>query len=190
MRLSHLAMVCAFVLPALSAPPEAPQRVAAMQLREAIASTKEGRKRIAELKEMIAKRQEELSKEQAEIDAMKNRLADAGSLLNGGAKEDLTREIGLSSRRLQRHLEDVQWQARQEEARIYRDINERMLKVIADYARKNRFVLVMNASVPATSVLWASAVVNITGRIVQQYDLAYPVDIKPAPAPVSKTRPQ
>ncbi len=182
MRLVPVAVVCAFLwLPAFSAPPETPPpRVAVIRMREAIASTKQGKKEIADLAAMAAKHQAELKKEQAEIDALKTRLSDARTLLNSDAKEDLSREIDLKSGQFQRHVEDLQWEAQQREQKIYGDIGARMLKVIADYAKKNNFVLVMNVSDAATPIMWASAVVNITGRIVQQYDLAYPVEAKPA----------
>jgi Skp family chaperone for outer membrane proteins len=166
----------------LCAPPEAPPRVAVIRLPDAIAGTKQARKEMEDLAATIGKRQEELKKELAEVDEMKARLADTGNLLNGNAKEDLTREVGLKSGRLQRELEDLQWDSEQREARIYRDIGARMLSVIADFAKKNNFVLVLNASEPSASITFASPVVNITGRIVQQYDLAYPVEPKPAGA--------
>ncbi len=182
MRLIPVAVVCAFLgLPAFSAPPEAPPpRVAVIRLREAIASTEQGKKEIAEMTAMAARDRAELKSEQAEIDALKTRLSDAGTLLNSDAKEDLSRDIDLKSRQFQRHLEDLQWEAQQREQKIYGDIGAGMLKVIADYAKENNFVLVMDASDAATPIVWASAVVNITGSIVQQYDLAYPAEAKPA----------
>lgn len=183
MRSSCLAVVCAFLgLPVFPAPPEATPRVAVIKLSDAVANTRQGKKGIAELNEFIAERQADLQKEQAEIDEMKKRLEDTAGLLNAGAKEDLTREIGLKSTRLQRELEDLQSDSKERETKLAREIGSRMLNVIADYAKKNNFVLVMNASDPAASITWASAVVNITGRIVQQYDLAYPAEPKPAAA--------
>lgn len=190
MRLVSTALVCAFqVLPAFSAQPAAPpQRVAVIRLREAIASTKEGKKAIAELSAMVAGRQGELRKEQAEIDALKKRLINGGAVLNGGAREDIRRDIEVKSKRFQRRLEDLQWEARQRERMIYEGIGGRMRKVIADFAKKNDFVLVMDVMDAATPVVWASGVVNITGRIVQQYDLAHPAEAETA-APKTKAPP-
>ncbi|HPQ17175.1 MAG TPA: OmpH family outer membrane protein, partial [Bryobacteraceae bacterium] len=169
-----------------------PQRVAVIRMRDAIESTQEGKKAIAELSSMVAARQAELRKEQAEIEALQKRLINGGSALNGGAAEDIRRDIEVKSRRFQRRLEDLQWEAQQRERAIYESIGGRMHKIIADFAEKNNFVLVMDVRDAVTPVVWASGVVNITGRIVQQYDFAYPpkaetagpkADAPPAPKP-------
>ncbi|MGE5568189.1 MAG: OmpH family outer membrane protein [Rhodospirillales bacterium] len=190
MRLASTALVCAFqVLPAFSAQPVAsPHRVAVIRLQEAIASTKEGKKAIAELNAMVAGRQAELRKEQAEIDALQKRLINGGAELNGRAREDISRDLEAKSKRFQRRLEDLRWEAQQRERATYDGIGGRMRKIIADFAEKNKFVLVMDVRDAVTPVVWASGVVNITGRIVQQYDLAFPAGAEAA-APKAETPP-
>ena len=58
------------------------------------------------------------------------------------------------------------------------------MDVIERYARENGFVAVFEYPAQSTSVVYASANIDITAEIIKLYDQAYPA--KPGTAPATK----
>lgn len=173
--------------PAAAAAPAgpAPTKVAIIHVQNAILSTKEGQTAAAALQGRFAPKKTELDKKQADISALRDQLSRGSATMSEDAKSKLMRDIDANTKAYNRDTEDAQADLDQEQNKLMNDLGGKLLGVIEQYASQNGYAVVLDVSNPQTStVLWASAAIDITNDIVRLYDLAHPASGAAAPAAV------
>lgn len=171
--------------PAAAAAPAgpAPTKVAIIHVQNAILSTKEGQTAATALQGRFAPKKAELDKKQADISALRDQLSRGSATLSEDAKSKLMRDIDANTKAYNRDTEDAQADLDQEQNKLMNDLGGKLLGVIEQYASQNGYAVVLDVSNPQTStVLWASAAIDITNDIVRLYDLAHPASGAAAPA--------
>ena len=178
-QVATLAAACVFGANALLAQSAAPgsatgSKIGVINVRQAIASTAEGKQAGAELQTQFAPRQTELEGLNKQINDLRTRI-DAG---NGKFSQDeqarLQREGETKARQLQRKQDEYQEDVNAAQADVFDRIGRKMIDVLDRYARENGYVAILDTSAQNTPVLFASTNIDVTQDIVKLYDQAYP----------------
>lgn len=150
-------------------------KVGVINVRQAIASTAEGKQAGAELQSQFAPRQNELEALNKQINDLRQRLEVSGAKLNDEERARLQREGEAKARQAQRKQDEYQEDVNAAQAEVFDRIGRKMIDVLDRYARENGFVVVLDTSAQNTPILFASTGVDVTQDIVKLYDQAYPV---------------
>ena len=176
----------------------APMKVAVLNVQQAILGTAEGKQSQAELQSQFAPRQTEIENLTRQIGDIRDRLDKGQRTLSDDEKLRLQRQGETISRQLQRKQEDLQQDINESRGEVINRIGQKLLEVLDRYARENNYSLVLDNSGQATSVLWASNLIDITQDIIRLYDQANPIRSAapaapqpgtPRPAPPGTPRP-
>ena len=157
-------------------------KVGVINIRQAIASTAEGKQAGAELQSQFAPRQNELEGMNKQISDVRQRLDAGGTKLSQEETARLTRQGELLTRQLQRKQDEYQEDVNSAQSEVFDRIGRKMVDVLDRYARENSFSVILDSSAQNTPVLFASTNIDITQDIVRLYDAAYPVKAGAAPA--------
>jgi outer membrane protein len=184
-----LAAACAFTASVASAQGTAAPgsaaagKVGVISIRQAIASTAEGKQAGAELQSQFAPRQNELENLNKQISDLRQRLDAGGSKLSQEETARLTRQGEVYTRQLQRKQDEYQEDVNAAQGEVFDRIGRKMVDVLDRYARENGFVLVLDSSAQNTPILFNSTNIDVTQDIVRLYDQAYPVKQGATPPP-------
>ena len=184
------AVVGAQGAPAAGAP--SGTKIGVISIRQAIASTSEGKQAGAELQSQFAPRQNELEALNKQIADVRQRLDAGGGKLSQDEQTRLTRQGEQLTRQLERKQNEYQEDVNAAQGEVFDRIGRKMVDVLDRYSRENGFVLMLDSSAQNTPILFASTNVDVTQDIVRLYDQAYPVKnaatpaaAKPAPKPAT-----
>lgn len=184
---SALAYGQAATAPAPAGP--APNKVAIINITNAILSTNDGKAAASALQAKFAPKQEELQKRQQEIASLRDQLAKGSATMSQEAKDKLMRDIDTNTKTLNRLTEDAQADLDQEQGKVQQDLGGKIMSIIEQYAVKNGVGVVIDVSNPQTPVLWAAMSLDITNDVVKLYDQAHPSTAAPATAAAPAARP-
>ena len=176
---AFLAAACVFGASALQAQGTAPgsatgTKLGVINVRQAIASTSEGKQAGAELQSQFAPRQSELEGLNKQINDLRSRM-EAGSKLSPEEQTRLQREGETKARQLQRKQDEYQEDVNAAQADVFDRIGRKMVDVLDRYARENGFIVILDTSAQNTPILFASTNIDVTQDIVKLFDQAYPV---------------
>jgi outer membrane protein len=158
-----------------------PSKVCIIGIQQAIANTNEGKKELDGLQQRFAPKQAELKALNDEIEKLKAQLQAQGDKLSEEARAAQVRTIESKQKLLQRNFDDAQSEFQQAQQEIFNRLGAKMAKILADYAVKNGYGVVLDVSNPQTTpVLYAST--NITQEIIDAYNAQ-----SGAAAPASKS---
>lgn len=171
--------------------PEAGAKVAAINMRAAIANTAEGKQAAAQLEAQFGARRKELEDINKKISDLQQRLAAGEKTLNDEERQRLTVEGQRLTRQLERRQNEFQEDLNDAQNDVVSRIGRRMVGVLGKYAPTNGYGAVLDNSSQSTPVMYAST--DITEEIVKLYDQTYPaksagaaMDAKPASKTVGK----
>ena len=148
-------------------------RVAAINMRAAIANTSEGKQAAAQLETQFMGRRKELEALNKKIEDLRQRLNVGATTLSDEEKQKLTVEGQRLTRQLERRQNEFQEDLNDAQSDVVSRIGRRMVEVLGKYAPSNGYGAVLDNSSQSTPVMYASA--DITQDIVKVYDATYPV---------------
>lgn len=190
-----IAAACVFSASALRGQSAAPGSAAAgkigvINVRQAIASTAEGKQAGAELQSQFAPRQNELEGLNKQINDLRQRIDSGSGKLSPEELARLQREGEVKARQIQRKQDEYQEDVNAAQADVFDRIGRKMIDVLDRYARENGYVAILNydPSAQSNSIMFASTNIDVTQDIVRLYDQAYPVK-GGAPAATAPVRP-
>ncbi|HLZ51720.1 MAG TPA: OmpH family outer membrane protein [Candidatus Acidoferrum sp.] len=170
---------------------EAGTKLAAINMRMAIANTAEGKQAASQLETEFMTRRKELEDLSKKINDLQQRLTSGASTLNDEEKERLTLEGQRLSRQLERRQNEFQEDLNDAQSEALSRIGRKMIEVLGKYAPKNGYGAVLDNSSQTTPVMYAST--DITEDIVRLYDATYPAkgaagagNTNPSSKPTSK----
>ena len=121
-----------------------------------------------QLQEEFAPRDAEILSMQESLRALEDRLAEQRLTLSDEAQQDLQREIVNRRRRIQRQQEAFREDFNMRRNEALGDLQQRILRVVGDFAEEQGFDLVVS-----DGVVFASDSVNITDRIIGRLQRQY-----------------
>ena len=151
------------------------EKVGVLSIRQAIASTAEGKQASAELQSQFAARQTELDGLNKQINDLRQRLQNGQNTLSQEEQGRLTRQGEALAKQLQRKQEDFQEDVNSAQQDVIDKIGRKMMDVLDRYARENGYSAVFDTSAQTSPILYASNKVDLTQEIIKLYDQAYPV---------------
>jgi outer membrane protein len=152
---------------------EAGAKVAAINMRAAIANTSEGKQAATQLETQFAARRRELEDLNKKINDLQQRLTVGATTLSDEEKQRLTLEGQRLARQLERRQNEFQEDLNDAQSDVISRIGRRMVEVLGKYAPSNGYGAVLDNSSQSTPVMYASA--DITEEVVKLYDQTYPV---------------
>src|SRR5467141_4193555 len=188
-----VAAACAFGASALHAQGTAAgsatgTKIGVINVRQAIASTAEGKQAGAELQSQFAPRQNELEGLNKQINDLRQRIDSGTGKLSPEELARLQREGEVKARQIQRKQDEYQEDVNAAQAEVFDRIGRKMIDVLDRYARENGYVVVLDTSAQNTPILFASTNIDVTQDIIRLYDQAYPVKAG-ATTPAKPARP-
>jgi Skp family chaperone for outer membrane proteins len=148
-------------------------KVAAINMRAAIANTAEGKQAAAQLQTEFMARRKELEDLNKQISDIQQRLNASAGMLSDDEKERLTYQAQQLSRQLQHKQNDFQEDLNDAQSDVIARISRRIVDLLGKYAPSNGYGAVLDDSSQTTPVMYAST--DITEAIVRLYDQTYPV---------------
>jgi len=170
-------------------------KVAVINMQAAIANTGEGKKALSDLQKKFTPRRQDLEHQQQEISALQDQLQRQATTLSDDEQRRLTRELDDKQRIFKRAQEDFQAEGQTEQQDIGQRIGAKMVKLLNDYAQKNGFDMVMDATPQTLPIYYIAPQLDLTETMVKLYDAANPVAAEAAPAakppekPAAKPKP-
>jgi outer membrane protein len=149
-------------------------KVGVVNIQEAILSTGEGKKSMADLQRKYQPRQAEVVKQNQDIQAINDQLQKQAATLSEDEQRRLNRDLEEKQKVLKRTTEDAQADFSADRDEMFRRIGQKMVNVIRDYAQKNSFSLVIGSD--QIPIYYAATEIDLTDQIVKLYDAANPVD--------------
>ena len=194
LRAAALAAACLFSTVAVRAQGTAAAGAAVtgktgvINIRQAIASTAEGKQAGAELQAQFAARQSELEGLNKQINDLRQRLEASAGKLSQEETTRLTRQGEVMARQLQRKQDEYQEDVNAAQGEVFDRVGRKMVDVLDRYARENGYVVILDSSAQNTPILFASTNIDVTQDIVRLYDGAYPLKAgAAAPKPTAAT---
>jgi outer membrane protein len=181
LRASVLAAAALFVTAGAYAQGAAPAGAATsgktgiINIRQAIASTAEGKQAGAELQSQFSARQNELEGLNKQINDLRQRLDASQGKLSQEEQTRLQRQGEVMARQLQRKQDEYQEDVNAAQADVFDRIGRKMVDVLDRYSRENGFILMLDSSAQNTPILFVSPNIDVTQDIIRLYDGAYPV---------------
>ena len=189
LRAATLAAACLFSTVAVRAQGAAAPGAAVngktgvINIRQAIASTAEGKQASAELQSQFAPRQNELESLNKQINDLRQRLEAGAGKLSQEEAGRLQRQGEVMARQLQRKQDEYQEDVNAAQGEVFDRVGRKMVDVLDRYARENGYVVILDSSAQNTPILFASTNIDVTQDIVHLYDGAYPVKAGGATTP-------
>ena len=148
----------------------AAQRIAIINIQDAITRTQDGQKLIKELQDRYEPKSKELEGLNTQINELRNQLNKGQNTMSDDARRELMRNIQQKERDQQRAVEDARGQFNQEQQEIFNEVGGKIVTVITKYAQEKGYSIVLDISSPQSPVLYAVNEVNITNDIITAYD--------------------
>jgi outer membrane protein len=146
-----------------------------INIRQAIASTAEGKQAGAELQSQFSARQNELEGLNKQINDLRQRLEAGRGKISDEEAARLQRQGEVMARQLQRKQDEYQEDVNAAQAEVFDRVGRKMVDVLDRYARENGYVVILDSSAQNTPILFASTNIDVTQDIVRLFDGAYPV---------------
>jgi outer membrane protein len=150
-------------------------KIGVINIQQAILSTSEGKKAMAELQKKFQPRQQELQRLDQEIQSLRDQLQKGAATLSDDEQRRLSRELEDKQKLFNRSSDDFKSDAGSDRDEAVRRIGEKMVRLIGDYAQQNGYSLIVDdAQIP---VYYASKEIDLTEEMVKRYDNAYPAEV-------------
>jgi outer membrane protein len=151
-------------------------KVAVVNMQNAIVASKDGQKAGNELNAKFGPRQKEFDVLRGELGQIQDQLQKGGQTLAPEKIAQLQRDMDEKNRRLQRIQTDVKEEYNADQQRLLVPLEQKMVAIIGQYAKQKGFNIVLDTSGP---VIFADPAIDITKDILALFDAA---PAGPAPA--------
>lgn len=172
-------MVCPMYLGAQSAPATG-EKIGVVDIQQAILSTGEGKEAIQGLQKKYQPRETEINQRQQDVEQLRQQLQKQMTTLSADEQRRMQHELQEKQTVLQRLEQDAQSSFQYDRDTLMRDLGQKMVKVIEQYASAHGFSLVIDGS--QVPVYYAAKGVDITPAIVKLYDSSNPEQSSSAPS--------
>lgn len=148
----------------------APSKVGIIHIQQALVSTEDGKKAVAELQAKFEPTSKKLESMRDEIASLQAELSKGSNTMGEERRRQLAREIDQKTRDLNRAQEDAQEEFQREQEKVLQTLGQRMMAVISKYSNDNGYSLILDVSNPQSPVLYAANSIDITQDIIKLYD--------------------
>jgi outer membrane protein len=165
------------------------QKIATINMQQALAETADGKKAVADLRSKFGPKDQDFQRRSQELQATQEKLRKTQNTISEEAKAKLEGDIASMTRNLQRDSDDAKADMEAEEQKMVQDLGGKIMQVINKYAADNQYAMVFDVSGQPNNIMFASAAVDITRDIIALYDKSAPSPPPAAPPTTSKVAP-
>jgi len=165
------------------------QKIATINMQQALAETADGKKAVADLRSKFGPKDQDFQRRSQELQATQEKLRKTQNTISEEAKAKLEADIASMTRNLQRDSDDAKADMEAEEQKMVQDLGGKIMQVINKYAADNQYAMVFDVSGQPNNIMFASAAVDITRDIIAMYDKAAPGTPPAAPPAAPKPAP-
>jgi outer membrane protein len=152
-----------------------PQKVAVINMQEALVSTNDGKKAVADLRAKYGPRDQEFQRRSQELQATQEKYRKTQATLSDEQKAKMERDIDTMTRSLQRDTDDAKQDMDADQQRVLQELGGKIMQVITRYAADNQYTMVFDDSGQPNNILFASNGIDITRDVIALYDKSAPV---------------
>lgn len=149
------------------------EKVAVVDIQQAIMDTAEGKQAFQQLQTKYKPREQEIDQRQHEVQQLQDQLQKQMTTLSAAEQRGMNHELQEKRTVLRRLEEDAQSSFQYDRNTIMQSLGQKMVKVIDRYAKAHGYSLVIDGG--QVPVYYAAKGVNITPEIVKLYDASHPV---------------
>jgi outer membrane protein len=153
---------------------QTPPKFGVIDMQQALLSTKDGQKAVAELKAKFTPKEQEFQKRQGDLQSKQEQYRKTENTISDEAKATLARDIDVMTKNLQRDTDDARQDVDQEQQRVLNELGAKMMQVLQKYASDKQLTMIFDVSGQPNNVLYASSTIDITRDIIGLYDAAPP----------------
>lgn len=150
-------------------------KIALINMQEAIATTKEGQARIAELEKKYGPKQQEFQKRNADIQAKEEQLKKTQNTLSEEAKASAQAEITRLKTALQRDTDDATSDSEADQQKMLQDLGPKLVNAVTKYSQENQIMIVFDLSSQPNNLVCCASAPDITREVIALYDKMNPV---------------
>ena len=143
------------------------QKIAYVDLREALTKIDEGKAAQKRLKSQLSKKQKELNKQQEKVKGLKSNFEAQVAMMNEDAKRKKMKELQEELVELQQMYFAMQQELSQAEAKATKKIFDKMRKVVAEIAEEKGYDLVLEKG---DSLVYGKVRYDLTDELVERYN--------------------
>jgi outer membrane protein len=154
---------------------QAQQKIAVINMQDALVATKDGQKAVADLRGKYAPKDQEFQKRGQELTAKQEQYKKTVNTISEAAKAALEHDIDAMQRTMQRDQDDIKQDMSADEQSMVNLLGQKMMQVISKYAADNQYTAVFDVSGQPNNILYASTASDITQAVIALYDKAAPV---------------
>ena len=173
-------MACPTFLAAQSTPASSGDKVAVVDIQQAIMDTAEGRQAIQSLQKKYQPRETEIQQRQQDVQQMQQQIQKQMTTLSADEQRRMSHDLQEKQTGLQRLEQDAQSSFQYDRDTLMRTLGQKMVKVINQYASTHGYALVIDGS--QVPVYYAAKGVDITPEIVKLYNSSHPAQAASAGA--------
>lgn len=158
------------------------QSIATISFNAAVLQTAESQRDLTALQTRFAPRQAHLESVNKEVEALRNQLANKAVPLSETDRSAKEQSLNSKDRQLQRQAEDFKNDSEGAAQQAFQVVAQKVYSFIQTYAGKHGYALVIERGSDTAPVVWyAGKDVDITGQVINAYNLAAtsPVDKGP-----------
>lgn len=171
-----------------------PGKIGVLHVYSVISGCAEGKQALGEFEKKANAKKEELEKKNTEIQELQRQLQSQSRTLNDDSRLALTKSIDSKTTELQRATDDAQKEFGQMQNEILSRIGNKIGPLVQQYAKENKFTLIVDSSNQNSQLIYADPGIDITEDIIKRVDIALapaaaapaagaPPPRAPAPAP-------
>ncbi len=164
-------------------------KVALVNMQQAIANTKEGQAKIAELDKKYGPKQQEFQKRAADIQTKMDELKKTQNTISDDARAAKDAEITRLKTSLQRDSDDTEADSNEDQQKLLQDIGGRIVQAITKYSQDNQIMLVFDISSQPNNLVCCGSAPDITKEVIALYDKMAGGGAASAPAPAAARPP-
>lgn len=155
-------------------PAAAGDKVAVVDIQQAIIGTAEGKLALQDLQKKYQPRETEINQRQDDVQNLQQQLQKQMTTLSADEQRRMQHDLQEKQTVLQRLEQDAQSSFQYDRDTVMRDLGQKMVKVIDQYASTHGYALVIDGS--QVPVYYAAKGVDITPEIVKLYDSSHPAE--------------
>lgn len=159
-----------FGLPVVAAGQGSAPKFGVMNVLRAIVECAEGKAANEEFQKKFEAKREELARKQKEVETLRQQLSSQAATLNDEAKAALNRSIESKTTDLQRSQEDAEKEFGDLRNQIFNRIGSKLAPLVQQYAKENKFTLVLDSSSQTTQLTYIDPAIDITDDVIKRYD--------------------
>jgi len=160
------------------APPQAPLRMAFLDLQRVAAESSEGKVASGRVQELTKKKTAELQEKTKALQANQEKIKAGGAVLNDAARAQTQRDIERLTLEIDRFQEDANAEVQQLQQELQGDFQEKLRPVVDALVKELSIGLLFSAG--DAGAIYVDPSLDITGEVIKRFDSG---KYKPTAAP-------